>query len=173
MEDQMTNEELTNRDVTEHGLMETGVMESGVMESGSTNDELTDHELLDQFERATLPLERFRHLDHVRVAFLYLYSLPTLEALQAFSKSLRRFASRHGKSKLYHETITWAYIFLIRERMARAGETQTWEQFAKNNADLLIWKGGALTRFYRDETLKSDLARSIFVLPDNLVSDEP
>ncbi len=168
MEDQMTNEELTNRDVTEHGLMETGVMECG-----STNYELTDHELLDQFERATLPLERFRHLDHVRVAFLYLYSLPTLEALQAFSKSLQRFASRHGKSKLYHETITWAYIFLIRERMARAGETQTWEQFAKNNADLLTWKGGALTRFYRDETLKSDLARSIFVLPDNLVSDEP
>ena len=55
--------------------------------------------------------------------------------------------------------------------MARAGETQTWEQFAKNNADLLTWKGGALTRFYRDETLKSDLARSIFVLPDNLVSE--
>ena len=169
----MTNQELTNTDVTEHGLAEHGQMEDGWMECGSTLYELTDHELLDQFERATLPLERFRHPDHVRVAFLYLYSLPTLEALQAFSQSLRRFASRHGKSKLYHETITWAYIFLIRERMARAGDTQTWEQFAKNNADLLTWKGGALARLYRDETLKSDLARSNFVLPDNLVGGEP
>jgi hypothetical protein len=121
MEDQMTNEALANTDVTDHEFTE-----------GFLSDyELTDHELLDQFERATLPLERFRHLDHVRVAFLYLSALPTLEALQAFSKSLRRFASQHGKANLYHETITWAYIFLIRQRMARARETQTWEQFAK------------------------------------------
>jgi hypothetical protein len=138
-----------------------------------TNTELTDDELLGQFERATLPLECFHHLEHVRVAFLYLSTLQVLEALQAFSRSLRRFAAKYGKSKLYHETITWAYVFLIRERMARAGGTQTWEQFANNNADLLTWKDGALTRFYRDETLRSELARSIFVLPDNLVTREP
>jgi hypothetical protein len=168
MEDQMTNEALANTDVTDHELTDHEFTERFL-----SDYELTDHELLDQFERATLPLERFRHLDHVRVAFLYLSALPTLEALQAFSKSLRRFASQHRKANLYHETITWAYIFLIRQRMARAGETQTWEQFAKNNADLLTWKGGVLTRFYRDETLQSDLARSVFVLPDNLVSSEP
>ena len=154
----MTNQVLTSTDTTDHELADC---------------ELTDDELLDQFERATLPLERFRHVDHVRVAFLYLSTLPILDALQAFSRSMRRFAAKYGKTSLYHETITWAYIFLIRERMARAGETPTWEQFAKNNADLLTWKGGALNRFYRDETLKSDLARRIFVLPDNLVSGQP
>ncbi len=134
---------------------------------------MTDHELMEQFERATLPVECFRHAEHVRVAFLYLADRPVLEALHAFSGALQRFAAAHGKSKLYHETITWAYIFLIRERMARTGRTPSWEEFAKDNADLLTWKGGVLDRFYREETLRSDLAREIFVFPDKYVETEP
>ena len=55
---------------------------------------------------------------------------------------------------------------MIRERIVRTGKSQTWEEFSKNNADLLNWKGGLLSRYYRDETLQSDLARTIFVLPD-------
>ena len=121
---------------------------------------------MDQFERGTLPNECFRHREHVRVAFLYLTEYPVIEALQAFSTALQRYATRHEKPQLYHETITWAYIFLIRERMAGAGKSQAWEEFSKNNADLLIWKGGPLSRYYRDETLQSDLATRIFVLPD-------
>ena len=138
-----------------------------------TDQELTDQKLMEQFERATLPLECFRHHEHVRVAFLYLTELPVLEALHAFSTALQRFATTYGKSKLYHETITWAYIFLIRERMVRTGRTQSWEEFAKDNADLLTWKSGVLDRFYREETLRSDLAREIFVLPDKYVERAP
>jgi hypothetical protein len=41
-----------------------------------------------------------------------------------------------------------------------------WGEFAQRNADLLIWKGGILSRYYCDGTLKSDLARRVFVLPD-------
>jgi hypothetical protein len=79
---------------------------------------------------------------------------------------LQRFAAAHGKAGLYHETITWAYMLLIQERMVRAGRTQSWEEFARENADLLRWKDGILNRFYREETLRSDLAREIFVFPD-------
>jgi len=50
--------------------------------------------------------------------------------------------------------------------MARASCAQTWEEFAKHNPDLLIWKGGVLTTLYRQETLDYDLARYTFVLPD-------
>jgi hypothetical protein len=42
----------------------------------------------------------------------------------------------------------------------------TWEAFADRNSDLLVWKGGILTRYYAESTLKSDLARKVFVLPD-------
>ena len=127
---------------------------------------ITDEELIDGFEKATLPAECFHHENHVRAAFLYLSRYPTLEALRRFSEALRRFAAAQGKAQRYHETITWAYFFLIHEQRARAGQSQGWEEFARHNADLLNWKEGILRRYYRDETLASDLARSVFVLPD-------
>jgi len=127
---------------------------------------MTDQELIEQFEDGTLPNEGFHHREHVRTAFLYLTKYPILEALQIFSRTLRRFAEARGKPQLYHQTITWAYIFLIQERMARAGREQNWEEFARDNPDLLVWKDGILTRFYRSETLASDLARTVFLLPD-------
>ena len=134
-----------------------------------SDQEMSDQDLLEQFETVTLPIECFRHTEHVRVAFLYLSTFPILEALQTFSAALQRFAAAHGKSKLYHETITWAYMFLIQERMARAGRKQNWDEFAESNAGLLAWKGSVLTRFYSEQTLRSDLAREIFVFPDKCV----
>jgi len=127
---------------------------------------MTDQELIEQFEDGTLPNEGFHHREHVRTAFLYLTKYPVPEALQIFSRTLRRFAEARGKPQLYHQTITWAYIFLIQERMARAGSKQSWEEFARDNPDLLVWKDGILTRFYRSETLMSELARTVFLLPD-------
>ena len=127
---------------------------------------MTDQELIEQFEDGTLPIEGFHHREHVRTAFLYLTKYPVLEALQIFSRTLRRFAETRGKPQLYHQTITWAYIFLIQERMARAGSKQSWEEFARDNPDLLVWNDGILTRFYRSETLTSELARTVFLLPD-------
>ena len=127
---------------------------------------MTDQELIEQFEDGTLPNEGFHHREHVRTAFLYLTKYPVLEALQIFSRTLRRFAETRGKPQLYHQTITWAYIFLIQERMARAGSKQSWEEFARDNPDLLVWNDGILTRFYRSETLTSELARTVFLLPD-------
>jgi hypothetical protein len=127
---------------------------------------MTDQELIAQFEDGTLPAEQFHHREHVRAAFLYLAKYPIVDALQGFSKALRRFAEVHAKPQLYHETITWAYVFLIQERRARAGKRQNWDEFAQHNPDLLIWKDGILTQYYRPETLASDLARAVFVLPD-------
>jgi hypothetical protein len=127
---------------------------------------MTDQELIDRFEDGTLPAACFHHREHVRTAFLYLTRYPALEALRIFSNTLRKFAITLGKTQLYHETITWAYVFLIHERMARTETKQTWEEFARSNPDLLQWKDGVLTRYYRAETIASDLARSVFVLPD-------
>jgi hypothetical protein len=126
---------------------------------------MNDHELIRHFETDTLPGE-FHHEDHVRLAFAYLCEVPPLEALQRFCLALKGYAAARGKTQLYHDTITLAYFFLIRERMARSG-SQSWEEFSGNNPDLLVWKNGILTRYYRQDTLQSDLARSVFVLPDN------
>lgn len=126
---------------------------------------MTDDEFIANFENCNLANASFHHCDHVKVAFLYLCRYPALEALQRFSASLARFAAANGKPGLYNETITWAFMLLIRERMARAGRQQTWIEFAASNADLLNWKD-ALRRYYRDETLSSNLAKTTFLFPD-------
>jgi hypothetical protein len=133
---------------------------------------LTDDEFMASFEDGSLANESFHHADHVRMAFLYLRRYPALEALQRFSASLVRFAAAKGKPELYHETITWAYLLLIRERLARAGCQQTWTEFAAGNRDLLSWKDNILEKYYRGETLSSDLARGTFLFPDKVVAGQ-
>lgn len=132
----------------------------------STANRMNDATYIRQFETDTLPAE-FHHKEHVRLAFAYLSNFPALEALERFAAALKRFAAARGKAGLYHETITHAYFFLIRERMARTPDSD-WNTFAERNMDLLEWKPGILGRYYRAETLQSDLARSVFLFPDKI-----
>jgi hypothetical protein len=131
-------------------------------------EDLSDDVFLARFEAGTLARHAFRHPQHVRTAFLYLCRYPALEALQRFATSLARFATATGGR--YSETITWAFLLLIRERMVRGGHPQTWTEFAESNRDLLSWKVNVLQKYYRDETLFSDLARTTFLLPDKAIT---
>ena len=126
---------------------------------------MNNEELILRFEADALPENSFHHSDHVRLAFAYLSEFPPLQALEKFATALQRFAAARGKSQLYHETITHAYFFLIRERMARSGAVD-WDEFAHRNPDLFAWKDGILSRYYQEATLQSDLARTIFLFPD-------
>ena len=131
---------------------------------------MSDEEFINAFESGTLCNQEFHHADHVRMGFLYLCRFPVLEAVRRFAETLQRFAAANGKPGLYHETITWAFLFLIRERMAHlleeTGRQPNWTEFAAANPDLLDWKNNILKRYYLDETLASDLARKVFLLPD-------
>lgn len=127
---------------------------------------MTDEESIARFEDSSL--EPFHHRDHVRMAFLYVRRYPAPEALQRFSSSLARFAAAKGKPELYNETITWAFLLLIRERMVRAGHEQSWYEFAASNEDLLSWKDNVLKKYYSEGTLTSDLAKTTFLFPDKV-----
>jgi len=78
---------------------------------------MSDAEFIARFENCTLRGEDFHHRDHVKVVWLYLCDYSVLETLDRFAAGLKRFAAANGKPNLYHETITWAYVFLINERM--------------------------------------------------------
>jgi hypothetical protein len=132
---------------------------------------MSNEEFIRCFENDALPEDSFHHADHVRLAFAYLRKYPVLQALEKFASALKRFAAARGKTQLYNETITCAYFFLIRERMARS-EGGSWEEFARQNPDLLIWKDGILSRYYQETTLKSELARNVFVLPDKCLESQ-
>jgi N-formylglutamate deformylase len=125
----------------------------------------SDRQFLEAFEACTLPAEEFHHPDHVRLAYFYLRDFPPAEALMRFVEGLRRFAASLGKPGLYHETITWAYLLLIRERMARGGAAD-FAEFRRLNPDLFTWQPSLLDSYYRPETLWSELAREVFVMPD-------
>jgi len=128
---------------------------------------MNDVDFLHAFETGTLPATDFHHRDHVRLAWLYLQEETPSGAIGRFAEGLKRFAKRAGKEGLYHETITWAYLLLVHERMGRASAV-TFEDFAAKNPDLLTWSPSVLDRYYRRETLASDLARRVFVMPDRL-----
>jgi hypothetical protein len=123
---------------------------------------VSNQALIAEFEEGRAP-GNFHHADHVRMAFAYVSEFALPEAIGRFSAALKRFALAQGKANLYHETITWAYLILTAERAARG---ESWEQFAKRNADLLVWKGGILEKYYTKATLESEIARRTFVLPD-------
>jgi hypothetical protein len=127
---------------------------------------MNDREFVAAFEACVIANTEFRHADHVRLAWIYLSEHPLLEAIERFTASLRRFAAHHGVPSLYHETITWAYLLLIHERIQRAGAPADWEAFRAANGDLFERRPSILERYYSPETLKSDIARRVFVFPD-------
>ena len=127
---------------------------------------MTHQELVERFERVTLSPELFSHREHVRLAWIYLRENPPLTALEKFCEGLKRFAASLGKADRYHETISWAFLFLIHERMAKTESADSWEAFVELNGDLFNWNPSILSRYYREKTLQSDLAKRVFLFPD-------
>ena len=122
---------------------------------------MNDREFIEAFESCTLA--DFHHPDHVRLAFLYLKESSLLEAIERFTTSLRNYAQSKGVPQLYHETITWAYLLLIHERMI---DEESFDAFRARNSDLFTWKPSVLDSYYSAERLWSDRARRVFVFPD-------
>jgi hypothetical protein len=129
---------------------------------------MSDDDFIAQLENCTLPEDRFHHADHLHAAWLYLTRFPATEAIAKFSEALRAYATSLGKADRYHETITWAYLLLLNERIRRPQPLASWEQFAAAHSDLFDWKNSILLRYYRTETLRSELARRVFLMPDRL-----
>ena len=122
-------------------------------------------ELITALDENRLGKGEFGHKEHVATAWYYARTLPTLEGLAALSSRLLEIATRQGVPERYHETVTCAWYFLIRERMERLGPDATWETFVAANPDL--FEGTSLDAYYRPETLRTDeFARRVFVLPD-------
>jgi len=73
---------------------------------------MTDVELTRALERGKIPNEGFHHVDHLRVAWVYLEESPTVEAaLARMADTLQRFATTVGKPEKYSDPLTafWMY----------------------------------------------------------------
>ena len=124
---------------------------------------MTDAEFIEAFEACTLPSSEFHHRNHVRMAWLLFQRESFIDGAAHFIVSLKRYAASLDAAAVYHETITWAYLVSIHERISRS-RTSDWESFAVANEDL--FEKTYLERYYRPETLQSELARRVFLMPD-------
>ena len=125
------------------------------------------HQYLQDFEACRIQAGSFHHKDHIYLAWLYLKELPFTDVLARYPESIRRYAEHAGAEDLYHETITFAYLFLINERM-ECSPAENWESFVRKNSDLFETDLGAIRKYYSDGRLSSDLAKRAFVLPDRV-----
>ena len=91
--------------------------------------------------------------------------MPLTEALAGFAEALERFATVNGQPDLYHETVTWAFLFLVNERMRTGRDGDSWSEFAERNEDLLRFKDGPLFDYYGEDVLDDSRAKEVFVLP--------
>src|SRR5258706_7059551 len=124
---------------------------------------MTDAELVAGFEAATLT--DFSHRDHVRVQYAMLRDADIADAALRVRHGLRAFTRRLGAEAKLHETLTWAYLFIVAERMSGLAATDS-EAFLAANPDLLDHRTGALARYYDVASITRDpLARHVFVLP--------
>src|ERR1700733_8526854 len=124
---------------------------------------MNDDEFLAALEQCSLAESSFGNSAHVRAAYLYLRSGEFETALVRMRGALRRYSAALGKPDRYHETITVAYLALIRQRLFECGDGGGWQGFAQQNPELL--DRNFLLRFYPKAQLESELSRKTFVLP--------
>jgi hypothetical protein len=124
---------------------------------------MSDDEFLAALEACSLSEREFDHAAHVRAAYLYARSGDLASALVKMRRAIQTFARSLGKADRYHETITVAYLALIRQTLHEYGDGGGWEGFVQANKWLL--ERDLLLRFYPRTQLESQLARGVFLLP--------
>lgn len=121
-------------------------------------------DLVARFEDCTQPVAQFRHRQHLQVAWWLLRNRPLLPAMARFVDGLQRYAASIGQSQIYHETMTWAYLLLVHDRLERAGRERSWDEFERDHPELFTRE--LLHAYWSPETLASPLARRVFIFPD-------
>lgn len=130
-------------------------------------DHLDDASLLTRFEGLAISPREFRHREHVRLAFAVLARERDLgDAAARYRTALRRFTAAIGAPGKYHETLTWAYLAIIAQRMHGCNYPSSFE-FLAAHPDVLDHLHGALARHYDVAAITaSPVARAVFVLPE-------
>ncbi len=122
---------------------------------------MSDAEFLTAFEEGSI--EQFRHIDHIRMAWIYLGAHDAGSAVESITSGIRIFAEKKNAKSLYHETITLFWIYVVADARKRtiAG---TFEDFIAVNPNLT--RKEYLFEFYSRELLMSEAARRTWISPD-------
>jgi hypothetical protein len=127
-------------------------------------DELPLAVLVEGFEAATLPLARFHHREHMRVALWYLSREPEIDATARMRGGLARFLAHHGRQG-YHETLT---VFWMKRLAARFAVTDPARPLDERIEVVIVscLSDTRISDYYTAETLASAQAKRTWVPPD-------
>ena len=113
----------------------------------------------------------FGHRGHLQLTYEVLREHDAFEALPVMARHLRALAAAPGTPDKYHATLTGLWMLVVQERMQRA-EVDDFTAFLAANEDLLDARA-LPRRYYQPATLKTELARRIFVMPDRAPLHRP
>ena len=78
---------------------------------------LSDSDLIEQFEALTLPPSVVNHVNHLRIAWLYLVKLELNQAIEKITTGTKEYAAYLGDNEIYHRTVTEAVTRIMYLRM--------------------------------------------------------
>jgi hypothetical protein len=125
---------------------------------------MNDPEFLREFHESTLSSGDFRHLGHLRLAWLVLRRHSLEDALQIISLGIRQYANSRGASGMYNETLTQFWIRVVNHAIQAHPSAQEFEQFI-DTFPILLDKQLPFNH-WRPETLSGNRARSNWLEPD-------
>lgn len=129
---------------------------------------MTDEQFLQAFESQAIPVERWNHRAHLRVAVIYLLRYPFDEALRRMRSGIQAYNSANGvedsPTSGYHETITQAWLHIVWVMLRQYGPSCTADAFLDEHPQLA--QKTLLRLFYSRERIMSPEAKTRFVEPD-------
>ncbi|WP_163871045.1 hypothetical protein [Myxococcus eversor] len=129
---------------------------------GSVGD--TDADFLTAVEAATWPGERFRHREHLRLAWLCLRAEGFEGGLSRLRGLIRGYAMALGATGKYHETMTRGWAELVQGAMDAAPGSASLDALLEASPELADAR--LLASHYQKATLDSAEARAGWVAPD-------
>ncbi len=97
------------------------------------------------------------------MAWLYVRDLSPDVAIDKAAGGIRNLAQANGKTNLYHDTLTRAWVYLVAAALSQS-PARGFNEFIEEHPELLDKQ--LLLRFYSPEVLASAEARAGWVAPD-------
>jgi len=120
---------------------------------------MQDHEFLRAFETGALPNSAFHHLDHVRLAWLYLRRDGPEAGAQEVIEGIKHFAAVHGAADRFHESLTRFWVRLVQHLIEAFPQVERFDELVTCYPALADKR--LAYRHYRPETLASAAARKV------------
>ena len=127
---------------------------------------MQDDVFLRAFEAGALPNSAFHHLDHVRLAWLYLRRDGPETGAREVVEGIRRFATVHGAADRFHESLTGFWVRLVQHLIEAFPRAERFDDLLRCYPALADKR--LVYRHYRPETLASAAAREDWIAPDLL-----